>query len=199
MAKGADRSVLRLLVWEGLALWGFFFIRLHPYADPVWGLNFFYNALFFLVVYPLLYVYRWKMTDGCLSTVMWPLSFVLNWALGVSCYLWVTYLFLILNSPFFGALTRHYVVLGFLFAFVYFPLVQAILGVGKNYQTLGQLVWVLLYSTLGGFFGFETGWFLSRKFPTLRTDSAHWFLVWVGIILIGLAAGAILGQKRGKG
>ncbi len=201
MAKSSEnsRSFLRLLFWEGLAVVGLLYIHSHPLANHLWDLNFFYNALFFLLAYPILYVYRWKLTDGCLASLMWPISFVLGWGLGASSYLWTTYLLLMANSPFFYAMTQHFVSLGFLFAFIYFPLLQPILGVGKKYQDLGQLFWALLYSALGGFIGYETGWFISQKFPSVRTDNGHWFLLWLGIVLLGTAIGAMIAQRRGKG
>ena len=199
MAKDSGRSILRLLLWEGLAAAGLIYIHLHPYADHVWNLNFFYNALFFLLAYPLLYVYRWKLTDGCLATMMWPISFVLSWGLGVSSYLWIAYLFLATGSPYFFAMTTHLVPLGILFAFVYFPLIQPILGTGKNYLTLGGLLWLLFYSALGGFFGYETGWFLSKKLPSVQTEHGHWLLLWLGLTFLGTAVGALIAQRRGKG
>jgi hypothetical protein len=197
--SGNSRSILRLFFWEGLALVGLIQIHFHPYADHLWDLNFFYNALFFLVAYPLLYVYRWKMTDGCLGTMMWPLSFALSWLLGVSAYLWITYSLLLANSPYFNALKNHEIALGILFIFIYFPLIQPLWGIGKKYASLGELFWILLYSALGGFIGYETGWFISNKFPSVRTDSAHWFLLWLGFILLGTAIGALIAQRRGKG
>lgn len=200
MAKGSEssRSILRLLTWEGLAAMGLVCTRLHPYADPIWNLNFFYNALFFLLAYPILYVYRWKVTDGCLATILWPLSFVLSWGLGVSSYVWTAYLLLLGNSPYFFAMTTHFIALGILFAFIYFPLIQPILGVNKKYQDLGGLVWLLFYSILGGFLGYETGWFVSRKFPSVQTEHGHWLLLWLGLTFLGTAIGALIAQRRGN-
>ncbi len=198
MANGSDhsRSILRLLLWEGLAAAGLVYIRLHPYADPFWNLNFFYNALFFLLAYPVLYVYHWKVAQGCLAAVLWPVSFVLSWGLGVSCYLWIAYFLLLGNSPYFYAMELHYVPLGILFAFIYFPLIQPILGVGPKYQSLAGLFWLFLYSALGGFFGYETGWFLSRKFPPIQTEHSHWLLLWLGLTFLGTAIGAQIAQRR---
>lgn len=198
MAQNPDRSIIRLLIWEGLAASGLIYIHLHPYADPIWNLNFFYNALFFLLAYPILYVWRWKLADGCLGTLMWPVGFVLSWLLGVSAYLWITYLLLIISSPYFYAMKLHYLSLGILFAFIYFPLLQPLLGIGKKYQTLGGHVWALFYSVLGGFIGYETGWFVSRKFPAIRADGSHWFLLWLGLTFLGTAVGALIAQRRGK-
>lgn len=196
MGKESSRSLLRLFFWEGLALAGLVQIYFHPYADHLWNLNFFYNALFFLVAYPLLYIYRWKMTDGCLGTVMWPLSFVLSWLLGISAYLWITYSLLLANSPYFNALKNHEIALGILFIFVYFPLIQPLWGISKKYHSLGELVWILFYSGLGGFIGYEMGWFISNKFPTVRTDISHWFLLWLSLILIGASIGAWAARSR---
>lgn len=198
MAKESDRSLIRLLVWEALAVAGLVTIHLHPYADHIWNLNFFYNALFFLLAYPILYIYRWKITDGCLSSILWPLSFILSWGLGVSSYLWIAYLLLIAGSPYFFAMKVHYIPLGILFVFIYFPLIQPILGVSKKYQTLGGLIWLLFYSALGGFVGYETGWFVGHKFPSVRTDVGHWFLLWLGLTFLGTAVGALVAQRRGN-
>jgi hypothetical protein len=138
------------------------------------------------------------MTDGCLPSLLWPLSFVLSFAVGASSYLWITYVLLVTGSPYSSAMTEHFVPLGILFAFIYFSLGQALLGVGKRYQTLGQMMWVLFYSALGGFIGYETGWFVSQKFPSVRVDHGHWLLLWLGITFLGTAIGALIAQKRGK-
>lgn len=200
MANGAEssRSIIRLLCWEGLAAAGLVYIHLHPYADRFWNLNFFYNALFFLLAYPLLFVYRWKLTDGCLASLMWPVSFFLSWGLGVSAYLWITYLLLITGSPYFYAMKVHTIPLGFLFVFIYFSLIQPILGVSKKYQTLEGLLWLLLGSVLGGFIGYETGWFVSRKFPSVQTEHGHWLLLWLALTFLGTAVGAHVAQGRGN-
>ncbi len=200
MAKGSDnsRSFLRLLFWEGAALVGFLHLRMHPLASPLWSLNFFYNALFFLVAYPLLYVYRWKMGEGCLNLILWPLSFVLSWGMGVSAYLWTAYWFYVTGNPFFTAMTRHEIVLGFLFIFIYFALIQPVLGTSQKYQSLGQLVWVFVYSALGGFLCFLLGQFVLRKWGDSMLPSNQ-FLLWLGLILLGMAIGSLIAQRRGKG
>lgn len=199
MAKGTDnsRSFLRLLFWEGAALAGFIHLRTHPLAAPLWSLNFFYNALFFLVAYPLLYVYRWKMSDGCLNLVLWPLSFVLSWGLGVSTYLWTAYWFYVTGNPFFTVMTRHEIVPGTLFVLIYFPLIQPVLGTSQRYQSLGQLFWVFLYSGLGGFFGFLLGQFVVRKWGESMVGGNQ-FLLWLGLILLGTAIGSLIAQRRSK-
>jgi hypothetical protein len=196
--SGSSRSILRLFFWEGLALAGLIQIHLHPFINHLWNLNFFYNALFFLAAYPVLFIYRWKMTEGCLNTVLWPLSFVLGWLLGVSAYLWTAYILLLTDSPYYYSLINHEISLGILFVFIYFPLIQPLWGTSRRYYSLGELGWILFYSVLGGFIGYETGWFISNKFPSLRVDVGHWFLLWLGSILLGTAIGALIAQRRGK-
>jgi hypothetical protein len=198
MAQDSDRSIIRLLLWEGLAAVGLVAIHLHPYANHIWNLNLFYNALFFLLAYPILYVYRWKVTEGCLATLLWPLSFALSWGLGISSYIWTAYILLLTGSPYFYAMTGHLIPLGILFAFIYFPLIQPLLGVGKNFQTLGQLLWMLISSALGGFVGYATGWYMSQKFSTVRAEHSHWLLLWLGLTFLGTALGALIAQRRGK-
>lgn len=201
MAKKFDnsRSFLRLLFWEGLALAGFLHLRAHPLAHELWGMNFFYGALFFLVTYPILFIYRWVVMGGCLGTILWPLSYLLSLGLGVSSYLWVTYSLLFTGNPFSSALMNHPAAMGFLFVFVYFPLIQPFLGVTRKYQPLGNLVWVLVYSVLGGFLGYVLGWFFSQKIASIQADRSHWFLLWLACVLIGTAAGAVIAQRHGKG
>jgi len=201
MAKGSDnsRSLLRLLFWEGLALAGFLHIRLHPIANSIWSLNFFYNALYFLVAYPLLYVYRWKIADGCLNMILWPISFVLGWGLGASAYLWTTYSLYVIGNPFSFALMNHWIVLGFLFAFLYFPLIQPLWGTSVKYFTIAQLVWVLFYSALGGLLGFLLGRFVDQKFGVSIGADSRRFLLWLALTLIGAAIGALAARsKSGK-
>jgi hypothetical protein len=193
-----SRSILRLLLWEGLAAAGFLHLRLHPIADPIWSMNFFYNSLFFLTAYPILYVYRWKLADGCLGMVMWPLSFALSWGMGASAYLWILYGFYFTGNPFFRPMADHFLALGALFILVYFPLLEPALGVSRRYYSLGQLFWIYFYSALGGFIGYETGWFISQKFASVQADRSHWFLLWVFLMLLGTAAGALLAQRRLK-
>jgi len=197
MAKGSgnDRSLLRLIFWEALALAAFLYLKTHPLAAPLWALHFFYNALFFLVAYPLLYVYRWKVSEGCLNMVFWPLSFVLRWGLGVSAYLWTAYGFFVTGNPFFTAMEHHWIVLGVLFAFVYFPVIQPLWGISQRYYGLGLSIWIVVYSGLGGFLGFLLGQFAVRHWlSTLETNNQ--FLVWLGLILLGIALGALLARRR---
>jgi hypothetical protein len=200
MAKGTDnsRSFLRLLLWEGAALAGLLHLQMHPLASPLWSLNFFYNALFFLVAYPLLYVYRWKVSEGCLNLILWPLSFVLSWGLGVSTYLWMAYWFNFTGNPFSAAMRNHEIVLGILFAVIYFALIQPVLGTSQRYQSLGQLLWVFLYSALGGFLCFLLGQFVVHKWGDSMT-SGNQFLLWLGLILLGTAVGSLIAQRRSKG
>ena len=181
-----------------MALAGFLHIRLHPIANHLWDLNFFYNGLFFLVAYPLLYVYRWKLTDGCLNMVLWPLSFVLSWGLGISVYLWIVYIALFWGSPYFSSLIHHQAVLGGLFAFIYFPVIQPLLGVSRRYHSLGELVWILFYTGLGGFVGFLLGHFVDGKYALSIGTDGHRFLLWLALIFLGAAIGALVAQKQAQ-
>ena len=196
--QGEPRSFLRLLFWEGAALLGFLHLHLHPMAKDRFEWLFFYNGLFFLVAYPLLFVYRWKFTDGCLSTILWPVSFVLGWALGASAYLWTAYALLFTGNPFGLTLMGHWVVLGFLFLFIYLPLLQPLLGTSRNYATLGQLAWILFYSTLGCLLGFLLGQFVDHKFGASIGMDSRRFLLWLALTLVGAAVGALAGQKGSK-
>ena len=198
MAQSSEnyRSIFRLLIWEGLAVVGLVFLFLHPSTDLAWSRPFFYNALYFLFAFPLLFVYRWKLTEGCLSKVLWPLAFLLNLGLGVSTYLWIACLLNKFGSPYFYAMIVHYLPLGILFVFVYFPLIQPLLGISKKYQNFGGILWLLFYSALGGFIGYETGWFLSQKIASIRTVHDRWLLLWLGFTFLGTAIGALIAQRR---
>ena len=191
MGEGSKRSnhtLTRLLFWEGLAFLAFLYLLHAPLANHQWEWIFFYNSLFFLAAYPLLYVYRWKMVGGCLGVVMWPLSFVLDWALGISAYLWTTYGLLVLGSPYFHAMMDHPIVLGALFLLVYFPLIQPLWGVNARFLSLGELTGVLIYAVLGGTAGFFGGWFVDAKLSGfLHTEDIR-FPLWLGLILLFGAA-----------
>ncbi|HUO57724.1 MAG TPA: hypothetical protein VMV05_06060 [bacterium] len=197
MGKGSgdSRSLLRLLVWEGLALAWFVHLGRHPLAIPIWSLHFHYGALFFLAAYPLLYVYRWKLADGILRFILWPVSFVLGWGLGVSTYLWVTYILFFTGNPFTRSFMNHWWVLGPLYGFLYFPLIQPLLGTSVKYQSLGQLFWTFLYSGLGGFLGYLLGAFVDKKYGVSIGDNR--FLLWVTLLLIGAAVGAMAARRAG--
>ncbi|HEY5040179.1 MAG TPA: hypothetical protein VIJ93_14015 [bacterium] len=196
MTKGSEnsRSFLRLLFWEGMAAAGFLHILRHPIANPIWALNFYYGALFFLVAYPLLYVYRWKVAEGCLGMVMWPVSSLLSWGLGVSAYFWLTYW--LYFTPYSYSLTQHEIILGLLFVFVYFPLIQPVLGISKHYFSLGELPWILFYSGLGGFLGFLLGKFVDDRFGISMGADSRRFLLWLFLILLGTAVGALAAKRR---
>ncbi len=195
----ANRSVVRFLVFEGLSLAGFILLRFHPIADALWEKNFFYGDLFWLAGYPILYAYRWKGTGGFLGIVLWPLGFVLNWGLGVSAYFWAAYILLMTGSPYYYALIHHEIILGVLFAFIYFPVLQPILGISQRFHSWGELFWILFYSGLGGFLCFLLGRFINDKFgASLGSDNTR-FLIWLGLILLGGASGAMVAQRRGKG
>ena len=111
--------------------------------------------------------------------------------------LWILYGFFISGNPFFTAMTHHEIVLGFLYAFVYFSLVQPVLGTSQRYQTLGQLLWVFIYSGVGGFLCFLLGQFIVRKWG-LSLGNGNEFLLWLGVILLGVAVGSKAAQRRGK-
>lgn len=194
----SDRSIVHLLLWEGLALAGWAYHHGHPLADPFWQYAFRDNALFFLVAYPLLFVYRWKAAEGCLGTILSPLSFVLSLALGVSAYLWLAFLFHATGNPFFFDMTRHPAVLGILFAFLYFPLIQSLWGISKDYVPLGRLIWVTFYSALGGLLGFLLGRFVLEKAGASLGKGNYAFLLWLGLILLGAAIGALAARRSGK-
>ena len=198
MAKSSDndRSLLRLFLWEGLAFAGFLHILRYPNANALWSLHFFYNALFFLIAYPILYVYRWKLADGFLGIFMWPFSFLLSWGLGVSAYLWITYWLQFTGSPYTNSMTSHWAVLGLLFAFIYFPLVQPIWGISGKYYSLGQLLAKFLLSGLGGFLGLLLGKFVDGKYGV--TIGSNRFLLWLSLILIGTAVGALAARRKRK-
>lgn len=196
MAKESQRSLLRLLFWEGLAAVGLVFLFLHPLRESPWNRYFLFSALFFLLAYPLLYAFRWKMTEGCLSKILWPLSLILSLGLGVSTYIWTACLLHMSGSVYYNAMTVHYIPLGILFAFVYFPLIQPLLGISKKYHNFIGILWILFYSALGGFVGYETGWFLGRKISSIRTDHDRWLLLWLGLTFLGTALGALIAQRR---
>lgn len=200
MAKDSkgSRSILHLLFWEGLAAAGLIYHHRHPLADSFWEITFRYNALFFLVAYPILYVSRWQAAEGCLGMILWPLSFILSLALGVSAYLWAAFMFHSMGNPFFFAMTQHERVLGVLFIFIYFPLIQPLWGIGKSYYPLGKLVWVLFYSALGGLLGFLLGRFVIQKFGTSLTADSGKFLLWLSLTLLGTAIGALAARRGGK-
>ncbi len=198
MAKGSEnsRSLARLFLWEGLAFISFLHILRYPNANNLWHLHFFYNAIFFLIAYPLLYVYRWKMADGFLGIIMWPVSFLLSWGLGVSAYLWITYWLQFSGSPYTNSMMNHWAILGALFVFIYFPLIQPVWGVSGKYFSLGQLFGIFFYSALGGFLGLLLGKFVDGKYGL--SIGANRFLLWLSLILIGTAVGALAARKRGK-
>lgn len=197
-STGEERSFLRFFLWEGLGLVGLLSQLSHPLADKTWSMVFFDNAVFFLAAYPVMYLGRWKLTDGCLGMVFWPVGFVLSWALGVSAFLWTAYVLYRTGSPYYFSLVQHFALFGFLFIFIYFPLIQPLWGISKRYHTLGHLFWFLLYSGLGGFLGFLLGRFVDEKFGgNIGTDSRR-FLVWLALILLGMAIGSMAAGKRGK-
>ncbi|HVZ79339.1 MAG TPA: hypothetical protein VHE12_00910 [bacterium] len=195
MGKGSDRSLIRLIVWEGLAFAGFLQIHFHPFANEIWDLNFRYNALFFLVAYPFLYVYRWKLDDGCLRLALWPFGFLFGWLLCVSSYLWIAYLLLLLRSHFFYSMIDHPGSLGFLFIFLYFPILQPLLGVGQRYTSVLTVLKSLLWAGVGGVLGYSLGFWVDSRFGHSLSQEGLRFLVWLGLILFGAALGAVLGQR----
>ena len=196
--KVSSRSLLRLFFWEGLAVAALLHLRQHPLADSFWSLNFFYNALFFLAAYPILYVYRWKLAGGCLGTILWPLSFLLSFGLGVSAYLWIAYVFYFTLNPYYHLMIHQAPILGVLFLFLYFPLIQPLWGIGQKYYPLGKLVWILVCAALGGFLGFLLGQYLTNKFAQSLGSDKTQFLLWLALIFLGTAAGALAARRGGK-
>jgi hypothetical protein len=197
--KEQGRSFLRLLLFEALALGGYLYLLHHPVTQLFWNQNFRINALAFLAAFPLLFLYRWKVAEGCLGLVLFPLGWVLSLGLGVSCYLWLACGFYYAGSPFYASLTKHEAVLGLLFALVYFPLLEPILGVSKKYFPLHRILWILLFAGLGGFLGYLVGQFVIRKAGLPTGDNAQLFLLWLALVLIGVAVGALGAQRKGGG
>jgi len=196
--KSGGRSIVRLLLFEALALGGYLYLQNHPMARPLWGLNFRIYALAFLAAYPLFFIYRWKVAGGCLGLVFWPIGYALSLALGISCYAWLTLGLYYSGSIFYGNLTKHEIVFVLLFGLVYFPLLEPVLGVSKKNFSFPQTLWILLFSVFGGFLGYLLGDFMIRKAGTPVTDKGNLFLLWILFILIGAAVGA-MGAQRNSG
>ena len=199
MGKGSDRSILRMIFWEVLAFLGFLQIQFHPFANELWDLNFRYNALFFLVAYPFLYVYRWKLTEGCLNLALWPFGFLFGWLMAVSAYLWTAYFLLLFQSSFFYTMIHHAAALGFLFIFLYFPIIQPLLGVGQSYRSFGTVLKSLLWAAGGGALGYILGFWVDSRFGRSLPEEGHRFLLWLGLMLLGAALGALFGQRQKSG
>ncbi len=194
--KKQDRSWIRLIFWEILFLIGLGQVLTHPMVDQPLAKTFYYGAVFCTAAYPLLYMLRWKMSEGLLGLIFWPVRLLFGLGLGVASYLWLVYVLMVTGSPYSSALTQHWVVLGVLFVLVYFPLLEPILGVGKRYFSLGELFWLLLYSGIGGFLCYLLGRFVDTKFGV--SIGPEWrFPLWLFLILIGIAIGAFA-QGRGK-
>src|SRR5262245_60261574 len=137
------------------------------------------------------------MTVCCLNAILWPLSFVLSWGLGVSAYLWLAYSLVFTGSHFAYAMMNHWLALGFLFPFLYFPMIQPVLGTSQNYYSLGQLVGILFYSILGGLLGFLFGKFVDQHLGAAIGQNR--FLLWLALALIGAAIGALVARGGSKG
>src|SRR5262249_25622459 len=150
--------------------------------------------LFFLLGYPLLFLYRWKLQDGCLSLVAWPLGGFLNLGVAASLYWGLAYGLLVIGSPFAWGLTTPWLVLGPLFALLYFPLLAPLLGVSRTPLSLGQTLRVFLGSSLGGVAGFYLGFLADRQWGTQWPDKR--FLIWLGILLAGAVLGTFLLSSR---
>ena len=192
------RSLLRMLFWEGLGVAGLVHVLRHPVANEAWGLSFFYSALFFLAAYPLLYIYRWKLAGGFLDILLWPLSFILSLGLGVSAYLWTAYWLYIMGNPYSYSLIKHCYVLGPLFVFIYFPIIQPFWGVTKRYYSLPGLFVLVFYSGLCGFLGYLVGYFLDQKFGASLGGANSRFVLWLSLIFLGTAIGGLATQNRTK-
>lgn len=192
------RSLMRMFFWEALGVAGFIYILLHPVANSLWDLGFFYSALFFLAAYPLLYIYRWKLAGGFLDILLLPTSFVLSLGLGVSAYLWITYWLYITGNPYAHSLMNHYYVMGPLFIFIYFPFIQPFWGVTRYYYSLPGLVILMFYSGLCGFIGYLLGSFVDHKFGASLGSENTRFVLWLSLIFIGIAIGALSTQRKAK-
>jgi hypothetical protein len=58
---------------------------------------------------------------------------------------------------------------------------------------------VLFYSALGGLLGFLLGQFVDHKFGDLIGLASRRFLLWLALILIGTAIGALVAKRGSKG
>jgi hypothetical protein len=192
------RSLLRMFFWEALGAAWFVHVIYHPIAHEALGMTYFYAAVFFLAAYPLLYIYRWKLAGGFLDILLWPLSFILGLGLGVSAYLCIAYWLYFSGNPYSYSLIKHFYVLGPLFVFIYYPVIQPFWGVTKRYYSLPGLFVLTIYAGFCGFLGFLVGYFLDQKIGYTMESSNSRFVLWLLLMFLGTAIGGLAAQKRTK-
>jgi hypothetical protein len=101
-------------------------------------------------------------------------------------------------NPYSHSLMNHYYVLGPLFIFIYFPFIQPFWGITRYYYSLPGLLVLTIYSGLCGFIGYLVGSFVDHKFGTYIGSENTRFVLWLSLIFIGIAIGALATQRKAK-
>ena len=191
-----SRSPWRLLFWGGLAFLGFYWLSRHPVPIDFKTIPFRENALFFLVAYPLLFVYRWMGVDGFLGVLLGPVAWVLGWVLGVSIYLWIEYAFLLAQLPYAGILKVHWIGMGLLFVPLYLLFFRNFMGISRIYYTMEECLALCLWVALGGGGGFLLGKFFDDHLQQTAFIQNYRFVLWLLLIWLGMVLALLIARKK---
>jgi len=197
-------SFARFILWEILGIVGFLHILQYAPANDPTPLVFLANAVVFIALYPVLYFYSQLNLPLVLRFLVSPLSLTLRVILMVNCFLWVSYAlyasgFTLGAASCFEVFKNDYMLLGCFFVFDYFFFVEHLWGLSRVNYTFWGAVGMISDSISGVVGGFYLGRTLDTKWGMFFGDTETRGLIWIVLILVGIAAVVWFGNKTRKG
>jgi len=167
-------------------------------AESRMALYFLYNAAAFLVLYPIVYLYKWIPMPGVLRMILIPLDVCFHTVLLLSTFLWLGYGAFVFWPSFFPFLVSNGIVLCVFWALLYMTWARYGLGTSRAFMALGPFGILTFWVALGGALGFFGGrWIVEHAGGHIGSDSVK-LLVWVLLVLMGMSGAALMAPKKTK-
>ena len=197
-ASKTGRGVARLLLFEGLAGAGLAHMLLYAPAGNPYTLYFLYNAAAFLVLYPVIYLYKWVRLPGLLHFLLMPLNIILHVLTLISTFIWAGYAVFIRYPEQFRVIADGSIILWFFWTILYLAWIRYLLATSRKYVPFGPLMVLTMIVAAGGLAGFWAGnWVVEHWGKQVGSPSVR-FMLWVSCTLIGAAGAGFLAPKRSE-
>lgn len=194
--ESAGRGIARLLLFEGLAGAGLAHMLLYAPASNPYTLYFLYNAAAFLVLYPVIYLYKWIRLPGILRLLLTPLNIALHAAMLVSTFLWAGYAIFVRYPDQFKVLADGTIILWFFWTILYLAWGRYLLATSQKYVPFAPLLVLTMIVAAGGLGGFWGGRWVVDHWGDQIGSPAVRFMLWVSCTLVGAAGAGFLAPKR---
>jgi len=189
------RGIARLLIVEGLAGAGLAHMLLYAPADSPYTLYFLYNAVAFLLLYLVVYLFKWFPLPGFLRFLLTPINIFMHAGLLMSTFLWVGYGIFMRFPREFPVFAQGAVILLLFWALLYLVWFRYVLASSHKYVPLGPLMALTMMVAAGGLAGFFLGRFAVERWAEHIGSDSLKFMVWVMAVLIGASGAGFLAPK----